>query len=1434
MKVLRQMIAGIMAAVLVFSGFVLPEIVYGTEIGIDDREGKDSVRNMGNELSIEGTNSFGNLLAESIGSKADEQKENNGYNVFGAEMADTTAVVSFETLEDCMLVVGVYEEDGIKMLHSGSVEVFAGETEASVEIETESMPQYFFLRCFLIDSETLRPLCTAYESPNYTQEMQKFLAKTTNDFDADRVLNLDEDTTNNFAVYDENTKVIPQSEGVNQVVSSDDGNENYVIEHADESITSLQTGDIFSYEQPDGNVLIVKVEELTLDTSDETNIIATITSAETSMEEVFDYVKINGSAGVAEADVDPSNLEEGVSYDGIVDYEDEVQAYAFVDEETKSSNALSVKWNKKKVSGKIEFKVEHALKLYISSDYQYAELKVTYSAKAEIACSKKIEKTIVELPAIKFRSLPCITVELKAGFVFEVSGKLNISGKVTGTAGFAVSSDEGSKSLTSSPKLKTEAKGEVTVFLGLSFEIEAKCINKNIASAKASVQVGKELKGNLVFQETRSSSKVHACNKCIDGELSDKREVEFEVSFLKEFKAAYKNTFSKKVGDFYYSFDYDEFAFATCPHYKFKTTITVLDDAGNKTKNAKITAPFSVSGYGQNETVTKVEDLVENPYITTGDTGVAVGYLSAGSYVLEVSADGYKTKTKKITVKDDSKSVKINLKNSPKVNRIKHISVGEGYSGAVTEEGHLYMWGANWNGGLGDGTTTNSYTPNKVMDNVDSIKLGSGVSGAVTKNLDLYMWGDGIGTTPTKIMSNVASYVTRCSEGESGQPAFGAIDTAGQLFMWGEGGFGQLGSGEMFDSCENPKLIMGNVKSADVAFLGAGAITEDGSLYMWGNYFSEEGGNGPLGSGVLPAKVMGDVKTFAIGGSHFGAVTEDGSLYMWGSNYWGELGNGTTTESDVPVKVLEHVASVSLGSGVSAAITEDGSLYMWGSNYWGQLGNGTTTQSLVPIKIMDHVIEISVGSTCCGAITKDGSLYMWGNNNFGQLGDGTTTASLIPIKITFPSENSVSSVGNEQLLLENHEIGFLSELEIAPDSENPSGKVADYTNLLPNEIYNFYIMKSKKEENLLSRENLLYLSQAVSDGEGRLSIDYEMKEEYSNPIIFVVGSTRSDISLAQVRISDLIYNGKEQFVNPQVSYNTTVLTEGEDFELEGEYSATEVGTYTVTIRGIGNYTGSLSQNYRICCEHSYEGKITKSSTCMEKGCKTYTCSVCGDIYTEELPLREHTYGTEKVQKKATTSKGGSSVRICAICGSQAITDIARIQTVQISAASYIYNGKVKTPSVTIKDGQGKKLKNEIDYTIIYPKGRKNVGKYTVTINFNGKYSGTVKKIFTILPKTTSISKITVKQKGIDLKWRKQTSQTTGYQIQYSTSRKFAKKTTKEVLVKKNKTISTSIVNLKAKKKYYVRIRTYKTVKVNGKSIKLYSEWSKVKKVTVKK
>ena len=73
-------------------------------------------------------------------------------------------------------------------------------------------------------------------------------------------------------------------------------------------------------------------------------------------------------------------------------------------------------------------------------------------------------------------------------------------------------------------------------------------------------------------------------------------------------------------------------------------------------------------------------------------------------------------------------------------------------------------------------------------------------------------------------------------------------------------------------------------------------------------------------------------------------------------------------------------------------------------------------------------------------------------------------------------------------------------------------------------------------------------------------------------------------------------------------------------------------------------------------------------------------------------------------------------------------------------------------------------------------------------------------------------------------------QTTGYEIQYSTNKKFMKKTSKTATVKSNKTISKKFSRKKAGKRYYVRIRTYKTVRVDGKMKKFYSGWSKVKTV----
>ena len=173
--------------------------------------------------------------------------------------------------------------------------------------------------------------------------------------------------------------------------------------------------------------------------------------------------------------------------------------------------------------------------------------------------------------------------------------------------------------------------------------------------------------------------------------------------------------------------------------------------------------------------------------------------------------------------------------------------------------------------------------------------------------------------------------------------------------------------------------------------------------------------------------------------------------------------------------------------------------------------------------------------------------------------------------------------------------------------------------------------------------------------------------------------------------------------------------------------------------------------------------------------------------------------------------------------------IFAIKSAALSAASYTYNGKAKRPSVTVRDSK-RKVISKRNYTIAY-KNNKKVGKATVTIKLKGNYKGTLAKTFQIVPKGTSVSgKITAKSKGFTVKWKKQEKSTAGYQVQYATSKKFAKKATVTKTIKKNTITKLTVKKLKPRKKYYVRVRTYQTVK--GKSY--CSGWSKSKEVKTKK
>ena len=168
-------------------------------------------------------------------------------------------------------------------------------------------------------------------------------------------------------------------------------------------------------------------------------------------------------------------------------------------------------------------------------------------------------------------------------------------------------------------------------------------------------------------------------------------------------------------------------------------------------------------------------------------------------------------------------------------------------------------------------------------------------------------------------------------------------------------------------------------------------------------------------------------------------------------------------------------------------------------------------------------------------------------------------------------------------------------------------------------------------------------------------------------------------------------------------------------------------------------------------------------------------------------------------------------------------------SVKLGATSYTYDGKVKTPTVTVKNAAGKVLKKNTDYTVTYATGRKNVGTYKVTVKFKGNYTGTKTASFVINPPKTSLTSVVAGSKRFTAKWTKKSKQVvTGYQIQYATSSSF--KRAKTVNVTSYKTVSKLVKSLKGKTRYYVRVRTYKTV---GKT-KYYSSWSTYKKVTTKK
>lgn len=250
-------------------------------------------------------------------------------------------------------------------------------------------------------------------------------------------------------------------------------------------------------------------------------------------------------------------------------------------------------------------------------------------------------------------------------------------------------------------------------------------------------------------------------------------------------------------------------------------------------------------------------------------------------------------------------------------------------------------------------------------------------------------------------------------------------------------------------------------------------------------------------------------------------------------------------------------------------------------------------------------------------------------------------------------------------------------------------------------------------------------------------------------------------------------------------------------------------------------------------DHEHKFLVYKSdnnATCKKNGTKTARCykAGCDKILTvtDYGSKRTHKFVTV-ANKKATLSKNGKGELICDYCGD--FKDIVTIYKIKsVKASNCEYNGKAQTPTVTVKDSKGKKISSKY-YTVKGYGSRKNVGRYKAKVTFKGIYKGSKTVYFNVTPPKYTVKKLTAGKKSLKVTLAKKSKQVKGYEVEYSTSKKFTKSTTKKKTVKSYKKINLTLKGLKSKKTYYVRVRTYKTVK--GK--KYYSNWSKVAKKKVK-
>jgi len=393
------------------------------------------------------------------------------------------------------------------------------------------------------------------------------------------------------------------------------------------------------------------------------------------------------------------------------------------------------------------------------------------------------------------------------------------------------------------------------------------------------------------------------------------------------------------------------------------------------------------------------------------------------------------------------------------------VSAGGNHSLALLSDGTIRAWGYNIRGNLGDGTTTNQYTPVQVSGLSGAIAVSAGTDHnlALLSDGTVWAWGYNVfghlgdGTTTDRYTPVQVSGLSGAVAVSAGGNHSLALLSDGTIRAWGYNNYRQLGDGTPTNKT-TPVQVSGlsGVVTVVAGYNHSLALLSDGTVRTWGRNANGQLGDGttttrttPVGTLVAGPALIRTARKAMLKGKTNKAVLwchithEDGYLHHWGVNTNGQVGNGTTTGSSglqTNTNVGKIVAS-SPGLSHSLALLSDGTVWAWGTNIYGELGDGTTTTSYTPVQVsgLSGVVAVSAGSYHSMALLSDGTVWAWGRNHYGQLGEGTYTNQSTPLQVSGLSGVIAVVAGHY------HSLALLSDGTVRAWGYNSNGELGNGT-----------------------------------------------------------------------------------------------------------------------------------------------------------------------------------------------------------------------------------------------------------------------------------------------------------------------------------------------------------------------------------------------------